>query len=246
MSDFVKCDKKERIIIHGLINFCLIAVILLTMLFCGIFTGESDIVMANKTYNGVIYAGNENSKKVALMINVYWGTEYLDDMLETLKKYDAKCTFFVGKTWVKDNKDLLQKIFDAGHEIGNHGSNHKEHARLSYDANISEIDGCTQIVKDSIGVNMTLFAPPGGSYGKNTVSAAESLGYKTILWTYDTIDWRDQDSSLIYQRATKCLASGNLILMHPTKSTAEALENILKTIYDRGLSADVVSRVIAE
>lgn len=236
--------KKEKIIVHGLINFCLICVVIVTMLFCGFFTNQSDVVMANKTYNGVIYAGNENSGKVALMINVYWGTEYLDEMLETLEKYNAKCTFFVGKTWVKDNPEMLKKIYVAGHEIGNHGSNHKEHANLSYDGNVAEIDGCTQIVKEVLGINMTLFAPPGGSYSKNTVRAAENLGYKTILWTHDTIDWRDQDTSLIYSRATGELASGDLILMHPTNATAQALEGVLKTISESGLCADIVSKVI--
>ena len=243
MSENVK--RKEKLIIHGLVNAVLVSIVLVTMLFCGIITGKDDIVMANKTYNGVIYAGNENSGKVALMINVYWGTEYLDDMLETLEKYNAKCTFFVGKTWVKEYEEMLKKIYNAGHEIGNHGSNHKEHGNLSYDGNISEIDGCTQIVKQTIGVDMNLFAPPGGSYSKDTVKAAESLGYKTILWTHDTIDWRDQDVSVIYNRATGELAAGDLILMHPTRCTRDALESILKRVNDCGLKADTVSSVIA-
>ncbi len=236
--------KKEKIVVHGLVNFALISIVVFTMMFCGLFTSENEVVSANKTYNGVIYAGNETSGKVSLMINVYWGTEYLDDMLDTLNKYGAKCTFFVGKTWVKDNPEMLKKIYDAGHEIGNHGSTHKEHANLSYDNNIAEIDGCTQIVKQVLNVDMTLFAPPGGSYSKTTVQAAENLRYKTILWTHDTIDWRDQDASLIYTRATSELNAGDLILMHPTMATAEALENILQFIQEKRLSADVVSNVI--
>ena len=138
MSKNVENVRKEKLVIHGLINFCLIAIVLVTMLFCGVFTGQNEVVAVNKMYNGVIYAGDENSDKVSLMINVYWGTEYLDDILETLKNHDAKCTFFVGKTWVKDHADMLKKIYDAGHEIGNHGSNHKEHANLSYEGNIKE------------------------------------------------------------------------------------------------------------
>ncbi|MBQ7466781.1 MAG: polysaccharide deacetylase family protein [Clostridia bacterium] len=244
MSNNVVSERKEKFIIHGIVNFCLVCIVVLTMLFCGVLGGENDVMAVNKTYNGVIYAGDENSGKVALMINVYWGTEYLDSMLETLNKYDAKCTFFVGKTWVKDHENVLQKIYDCGHEIANHGSNHKEHANLSYEANISEIDDCTKIVKQTVGVDMNLFAPPGGSYSQATVKAAESLGYKTILWTHDTIDWRDQDVSLIISRATSEMVAGDLILMHPTSATAEALESILKIMQTKGLKPDIVSNVI--
>ena len=74
---------------------------------------------------------------------------------------------------------------------------------------------------------MELFAPPGGSYNQNTIRASEFLGYKTIMWTRDTIDWRDHNTSLIYNRAVTNMCGGDLILMHPPETTAEALSNII-------------------
>lgn len=68
---------------------------------------------------------------------------------------------------------------------------------------MSEIGLTHEIIKQLLGYEMTLFAPPSGSYGQNTLKVAQDMGYKTIMWSKDTIDWRDQDENLIYSRATK-------------------------------------------
>ena len=91
---------------------------------------------------------------------------------------------------------------------------------------------------------MTLFAPPSGAYNITTVDAATSLNYKTIMWTHDTIDWRDQDADLIYNRATKNLSNGDLILMHPTKKTVEAMTSIISTAINNGFNPTTVSNCL--
>lgn len=236
---------EHKLIFHIAINICLIAIVFVTIVACGFLTNSATIT-AFKSYNGVIYAGNENSNKVALMINVYWGTEYLSEMLDILDEYDAKCTFFVGKTWVKTYPAMCRLIYERGHEIGNHGSNHKEHARLSYEENVKEIQECQDAVYEVTGVTMNLFAPPGGSYSQTTVKAASDLSYKTILWTHDTIDWRDRDEDLIFERATSEMTGGDLILMHPTEATKNALKRILEYINSKNLVPDTVSNTIKD
>ncbi len=236
--------QKRNVVIHLLTSLCLCFIVALVVVSCGIFNGE--VVAVSKSYRGVIYAGNESSGKVALMINVYWGTEYLESMLQILKEEDAKCTFFVGETWVKENPEMLAKIYNDGHEIGNHGSTHADHKKLSYSQNVKEIEACHDIVAKVTGVKMNLFAPPGGSYSAETVKAAEDLGYKTILWTHDTIDWRDKDADLIFSRATSELQSGDLILMHPTEATRDALKRIILAVKSKKLCLDTVSNTIKD
>lgn len=244
-----ECKEKEtkgqKVVLHGLVSFCLLFMVFVVALMCG-FVGGEDVVATFKKYNGVIYKGSETNNRVALMINVYWGTEYLEEMLAVLEKHNAKATFFVGKTWVEENPELLKKMYLAGHEIGNHGSYHKEHGRLGFEQNKKEIDDCTLAVKKVLGIEMNLFAPPGGSYNKFTISAAESLGYKTIMWTHDTIDWRDQNADLIKMRATSETVSGDLILMHPTKETAKVFEDIVLAINGKKLTLDTVSNTIKD
>jgi peptidoglycan/xylan/chitin deacetylase (PgdA/CDA1 family) len=236
---------RKNITINCLFNLCLVAVVVLTFFAAGIYN-KNKSVMAFKSYNGVIYAGNEQTNKVALMINVYWGTEYLEEMLNTLEKHQAKVTFFVGGTWVQENPELLVKIKNLGHEIGNHGTNHKEHGKLSYSINYNEIKNCHDKVFRVLNLNMNLFAPPGGSYNSETVKCATSLGYKTILWTKDTIDWRDQNEDLIFHRATNNIQSGDLVLMHPTAATKNVLERVIVAINGKKLALDTVSNTIKE
>ncbi len=237
--------KKEKLFISVISNLVLCCMVALIFISCFFTSGKTESLQtANSEYGGTIFAGDKNSKNVSLMINVYWGTEYLESMLDSLDKHDVKATFFVGGTWAKENQALLKTIYSKGHEIGNHGYTHKEHGKIDYTKNLSEIQTCHEIVKDILGIEMELFAPPGGSYNSHTIKSAELLKYKTIMWTRDTIDWRDKNTSLIYNRAVTNMSGGDLILMHPTKCTAEALPNIIKQIKSQGYNLTTVSKTL--
>lgn len=190
-----------------------------------------------------IYKGNSKSK-ISLMVNVYWGTEYIDEMLDIFENNGVVTTFFVGGTWVAENDAVLKKIAEKGHEIGNHGYFHKDHKKLNAERNAEEIGVTHKLVKSVIGVDMNLFAPPSGSFGKVTLEQAEALGYTTIMWSKDTIDWRDHDTEKIYNRATKNLQGGDLVLMHPTENTVRALDRIIKYAASQNLTVSKVSEVL--
>ena len=189
-----------------------------------------------------IYFGNKDSSYVSLMINVYWGTEYIEDMLSTLSARNVKCTFFIGGTWAEKETDTLQKIFDEGHEIASHGYFHKDQDKLNYDQNYTEIYTTHQLIKTLLNIDMNLFAPPSGAFNNATLQASNDLGYKTIMWTKDTIDWRDKDTNLIVSRATKNVVGGDFILMHPTENTSLALEEILTYYENNNLIATTVTK----
>ncbi len=207
------------------------------------FVSPIQVVSASNSL-GAIYKGDESTNNVSIMINVYWGNEYIEPILDILDQNNVKATFFVGGSWVARNNDVLQAIFNRGHEIGNHGYNHLDHTTLGDAIQKKEIESNHSLVKELIGVDMTVFAPPSGAYNKKTVEIATSLGYSTIMWSKDTIDWRDKDSTLIYSRAVKDISNGDLILMHPTEKTVEALPDIIKTIKNNGYNLVTVSQNI--
>ena len=222
----------------------IVIVMVLVCLFSLTYLGGSVNVFSSSN-NEVYYHGNLNNKNITLMFNVYMGEEYIEPILELLQKYNAKATFFVGGCWVSKNSDLLKKIYNTGHEIGNHGYWHKDHKALSQSQNESEIYLTHKLVKSCIDKDMLLFAPPSGSFNQTTLKVATNLGYKTIMWTKDTIDWRDQDKDLIYNRAIKSPSGGDLILMHPTKETLNALEGVLIFYTNNGYKLTTVSENIA-
>ena len=88
----------------------------------------------------------ENATGVSLMFNVYWGTDEVYRILDILSAHEAKATFFIGGCWADDNVECLKAIHDAGHEIGNHGYFHKDHAKLDLVSNQREMTQCTQFI----------------------------------------------------------------------------------------------------
>lgn len=182
---------------------------------------------------------------VSLMFNVYWGTQEVEGILEVLAEYDAKATFFIGGSWADDNTACVRKIVEAGHEVGSHGYFHRDHTTLGYEGNVEEISHSVQFLQLAAGVPVTLFAPPSGAYDEGTVNAAESLGLRTVMWSRDTIDWRDKDEQTCYLRATDNLEAGELILMHPMEHTLAALPRILQYCNMHSLRPITVSENLA-
>ena len=221
----------------------IIITLIIGMFFLAFTSNIKSVYKANSV--NAIYSGNTQNNNVSLMINVYWGTEFIEPMLKVLKDENVKVTFFVGGCWVAQNSELLKKMYEDGHEIGNHGYYHKDHKYLSTERNQEEIYINHKLVKEILGIDMTLFAPSSGSYNNLTLEIANNLGYKTIMWSKDTIDWRDKDSNLAYTRATKNAKSGELILMHPTEHTLKALPDIIKYYKDNNFNLTTVSENIA-
>ncbi len=221
-------------------NLCIVAIVLSIL----VYTLVDASVVSSATVSP-IYRG-ESEKEVSLMINVYWGEEYIDDMLSALEKKQAKTTFFLGGSWIKKNEKTVWEILEQGHEIANHGFFHKDHKKINRNGNREEILSTHNLVKSIYSKEMELFMPPSGSFSAVTLEIARDLGYTTIMWSKDTIDWRDQDSELIFKRATKNISGGDLILMHPTECTAKALPKIIDEIYNKGFTISPVSKVIGQ
>ncbi len=225
-------NKKVVNIILGVIILCVFTVAFLP--------SRAITVYNAKTYQP-IYNGKRDFGGVALMFNVYENSENVEKIIQILQKNNAKATFFVGGCFADDNKELLEKIISSGNELGNHGYFHKDHKKLSEDGNLREIQDAHKIVKSLTGYSMNLFAPPSGSFSKTTLKVAESLGYQTIMWSKDTVDWRDSDKELIIKRATNSVSAGDLILMHPKNHTVEALQDIITNIQSKGLKCVTVT-----
>ncbi|MDD3947312.1 MAG: polysaccharide deacetylase family protein, partial [Clostridia bacterium] len=225
-------QRKDKVFINIIANIVIIAVI--ALLLTGTFLSNGAIPAA--VGNKAIYQGNPELPRVTLMFNVYWGTEYIVPILDILDNYGVKTTFFIGGSWAAKNNDLLKEINNRGHELGNHGYLHLDHGKLSETRNKEEIELTGKLLYKVTGVQPNLFAPPSGALGQNMFRACEKLDYTVIMWSRDTIDWRDKDSSLVYKRATNGIQNGDLVLMHPTPHTLAALPSILEFYKVKGLT----------
>lgn len=231
--------KRSSRFVAAITNCILIVIIVVVSTVCFLPKTESVVGVKDEVY----YKG-ASADGVSLMFNVYWGTKEVYAILDVLDEYEAKATFFIGGSWADDNVECLKEIASRGHEIGSHGYFHRDHNKLDYSANYQEIKTSIDFIEKASGISATLFAPPSGAYNDDTVKAAQELGLKTVMWSKDTIDWRDKDASVCFTRATKNIAGGDLVLMHPMAHTLEALPSVLKDYRDKGLKTVTVSENI--
>ena len=134
-----------------------------------------------------IYNVETTEKKVAITFNCAVGNSDIDKILAILERYNAKATFFLLGSWADDYTDEVQKIYDAGHEIGNHSYFHKDMPSMNYENILLDIQKCNETVRNITGQSPALFRAPSGSYDNKTISAAESLGMITIQWDVEPL-----------------------------------------------------------
>jgi len=202
---------------------------------------------AAPTIQDPIYQGKTDQPCVALTINVDWGEDIIPQMLDVLDKKEVKATFFITGRFAKKYPEIVKAIDERQHEIGNHGYSHPHPDRLSVEKNLEEIKKTHEILKEIIKKDIFLFAPPYGERGPNCIKAAQQAGYKTILWTADTIDWQEPAPSVntLVNRVTgQKLTNGTIILMHPKPHTLEALPIIIDVIKTKGYQIQKVSEII--
>lgn len=190
------------------------------------------------------YRGPADQPLVSLMINVDWGNEVIPEMLEVFRRYNVVTTWFLTGTWAEKYPDLAAAIAMDGHEIGNHGGWHALPSEMTREQIQDLILTGEDKIMDITGQKPMLFAPPAGDFNRQTVAVAAELGYRTILWTIDTVDWQRPAPTVIIDRVVTRIQNGALVLMHPTEPTLQALPLIIEQLQKRGYSIVPVSQIL--
>jgi peptidoglycan/xylan/chitin deacetylase (PgdA/CDA1 family) len=189
--------------------------------------------------------GDAAQASVALMFNVDWGEDVIPTILEILEEGDAKATFFVTGVWARKNPQLLRAIRGEGHEIGLHGDSHRHSTSLDTAQLTDFIKKNAESIAKILGVEPAkLFAPPSGDCDDRVARVAAGLGYVTVLWTHDTVDWKKPPAARIVERVVGRAENGALFLMHPTAPTTEALPAIIRGLKAAGYRIVPVSSLL--
>ncbi|MFB9877168.1 polysaccharide deacetylase family protein [Planobispora siamensis] len=157
--------------------------------------------------------------------------EHTGALLDTLAAHRARATFFVlgGMVEQSGGEDLRRMVTD-GHELGNHGWSHTALTGLSRSGIRSELRRTQEIVERETGVRMTLMRPPYGATDERVAAESRSQGLAQILWSLDTMDWRDRDVAVVSRRAAKA-TSGSIVLMHDIHlTTVKAVPKLLENL----------------
>ncbi len=194
-----------------------------------------------------IYCVETEEKKVALSFDAAWGNEDTVQILDILRKYNIKTTFFMTGEWVSKFPEDVKALLADGHDLGNHGENHKNMSQLSDAENKEEIMAVHNRVKELTGYEMRLFRPPYGDYDSEVVTSAKECGYYTIQWDVDSLDWKNfgVDSIIDTVCNHKSLGNGSIILCHNgAQYTALALESLITGLQEKGYEIVPISELI--
>lgn len=221
--------------------FILVSIILAAVLIFTLFKNPVEEVFKDEVY----YKGTKDEKIVSFLCNIDWGNEYIPDMLEIFKENSIHITFSITGRWAKKNPDLVKEIYNHNHEIANHGYNHVEHDKLNYNDNYQAINKANSVLQEIIGESPRYFGPPSGAFNEATVRASKDLGYTLIMWSVDTIDWReDSNKDVIIERVINNINPSDIVLMHPTEETVNALPEIIQFLFKNGYKIGTISDVL--
>ncbi|WP_099950209.1 polysaccharide deacetylase family protein [Ezakiella peruensis] len=180
------------------------------------------------------------------------GYEYNNNtakILDTLAEKNVKALFFVTGHYVKSQPELVSRMVNEGHYVGNHTVDHLNPPQaLAENKFVDDIQGLEQIYAEIIGGNMSPFyRPPAGGYSEATLSAAESLGYRTVFWSFAYKDWETKNQpgeQAAIEKITSNFHDGSVILLHAVSDTnTKVLGQIIDKAREMGYTFGDISEL---
>ena len=190
--------------------------------------------------NDAYYLGNTSEKVIYLTFDEGYENGNTGKILDILKKLNVPAAFFVVKPYIDKEPELVKRMVDEGHIVGNHSVHHPSMAQIHDSEKFkAELTGVEDAYKELTGQDMPkFFRPPMGKYSKESLALTKDLGYKTIFWSFAYKDWlvKDQPSEEKgINKITNGSHPGCIMLLHAVSDTnTKILEQVIKNIQDSG------------
>ena len=183
-------------------------------------------------YDGV-YLGDETQKVLYLTFDSGYENGCTEKILDVLKKHNAPAAFFLVGNYIEKNGDLVRRMVEEGHIVGNHTMHHYDMSKLTDKAAFAkELQDLEQLFKETTGKDLPkYYRPPQGIYSQENLQMAKALGYKTVFWSLAYVDWKNDaqpTKEYAFQKLLPRTHNGAIVLLHSTSSTnAEILDELL-------------------
>lgn len=194
-----------------------------------------------------ISGGDRNSGMIALTFDAGSVDGPALTILDTLKAYDLKVTFFLTGQWVESYPAVARRVAEDGHELANHTYYHPDLVSLSNDKLLWELDYTNGVIQRDLGrTSKPWFRPPFGSRNQRVLDLARGLGYRSIYWTLDSGDWRSNASAAgVLSKVLDNAGGGDIVVHHVAAyQTAEALPAEIEGLRAEGLRIVTVSELL--
>ena len=167
---------------------------------------------------------------------------YMEKILEVLKQNNVKACFFITAHYLNTQPDLVKRMIDEGHIVGNHTVNHKSMPEIENETIKKEVMDLHTAVYEKFGYEMKYIRPPKGEFSERTLDYTNSLGYKTVMWSLAYDDWDESKQGRENYGKSKVLDNvhnGAVILLHSnSKDNSNILNDVIKGIREMGYEFD--------
>lgn len=190
-----------------------------------------------KKYGGM-YVADVNKKVIYLTFDEGYENGYTAKILDTLRDNNVKAAFFITGPYLNEHQDLVRRMVEEGHTVGNHTIHHPSLPEKSDSEIEEEVLGLERAFTEKFGAKMKFLRPPKGEYSERTLSITSKLGYCNLFWSFAYDDWhRDKirGPEYAYKMVMKNLHNGEVMLLHAvSKDNADALDMIIKGVIQNG------------
>lgn len=189
---------------------------------------------------GAVWIGDTRKSIIYLTFDEGYENGYTPMILDTLAKHEVKAIFFITGPYLKEHQDLVRRMVEEGHTVGNHTIHHPSLPSLDDRQVEEEILGLDRAFREKFGRGMEFLRPPKGEYSERTLRLARDLGYCSLFWSFAYDDWyrdRTRGPQYAYDIVMRNLHNGAVLLLHAvSKDNANALDSIIKGAAERGYS----------
>lgn len=223
-----------------------ICLVMLSLLFVDDVTGEAVDAFLYTRKELPIYSVDTQEKKIAVSFDAAWGAEYTSRIMDILEERGIRTTFFLVGFWVDKYPDKVREIAERGHEVANHSTTHPQMSKLGREQIISEIMTTQKKIEELAGDRaVKLIRPPFGDYNDLLIKTCREIGFYPIQWDVDSLDWQEHGVRHMYDRVTKNVRNGSIVLFHNNaKYITQALPSILDYLIEQGYTIVPVSELI--
>ena len=197
------------------------------------------------------YIGSKEEKVIYLTFDCGYENGNTEKILEALKKHDVKATFFVVGHFLETSPDLVRKMVEEGHTVGNHTYHHPDMSEIadvsSFQKEVEDVKLLYEEITDKEMVKY--YRPPQGKYSESNLKMAKELGYYTFFWSLAYVDW-DPDNQPTkeeaFEKLTGRIHPGAIVLLHNTsKTNGEILDELLTKWEEMGYHFGTLDELIA-
>lgn len=190
-----------------------------------------------KDYDGIAM-GNKESNFVYLTFDCGYEQGYTEKILDVLKENNVKATFFITAHYLNTSSDIVKRMIEEGHIVGNHTVNHKCLPNLSDEEIKKEIMDLHNAVFEKFGYEMKYFRPPKGEFSQKVIDIVTKLNYTTVMWSSAYDDWDNEKQNREEYGKNKILDNihnGCVLLLHATsKDNSIILDDVIKKTREMG------------